>query len=292
MYVNRLWKRIMVGRAVTGETLEQEGLEQEGLEQEGLEQEGLEQEGLEQEGLEQERLQRIEEHKIRLSQRIEQERLQRIEQEQKQTKSKKRKGIPKAIKVVLWTMHFGECYHGNCYVCNRELKILDFEAGHIESVANGGSDNIANLKPICGLCNKSVGTTNLEIFKNNYLSRGSNIPVPTPAPRRPPTPAPRRPPTPAPRRPPTPAPRMDTQTDPTSNSSRNRSDVEFDGTSYTPVRVGALKKDSLRLMCKVCGISISRKNKGDLIEAILECMEDVFSLKTIYPDEADIEHID
>ena len=43
------------------------------------------------------------------------------------------------------------------------------EGAYIVSVDNGGTDNIDNLKPICATCNKSMGTENLEEFKNKHF---------------------------------------------------------------------------------------------------------------------------
>jgi chromatin remodeling complex protein RSC6 len=92
------------------------------------------------------------------------------------SKNTRRKTIPKAVKVVLWNKYFGEdVVNGSCYVCSRTLKVVDFEAGHITSVTNGGSDNIDNLMPICSLCNKSVGTMNLIDFKNFYIKKPVDI---------------------------------------------------------------------------------------------------------------------
>ena len=85
--------------------------------------------------------------------------------------NKKRKNIPKAVKQDLWIRHFGKKYKGNCFVCNRVIETHNFEAGHIKSVANGGSDNISNLKPICMKCNRSMGTMNLHDYKKKYYKK-------------------------------------------------------------------------------------------------------------------------
>lgn len=41
-----------------------------------------------------------------------------------------------------------------------------FEAGHIVSFKNGGSDEISNLRPVCSICNKSMGIMNMDEYKN------------------------------------------------------------------------------------------------------------------------------
>lgn len=83
----------------------------------------------------------------------------------------KRRSIPKGVKEDLWIRHFGKKYKGNCLVCNSVIDTKRFEAGHVKSVANGGSDNISNLKPICTKCNRAMGTMNLNEYKQVYYSK-------------------------------------------------------------------------------------------------------------------------
>lgn len=81
----------------------------------------------------------------------------------------KRKKIPKSVKDTLWDSLIGKEFGvGKCYVCLREIDCKTFDCGHIQSVANGGSDKIDNLKPICKTCNSSMATMNMETFRNLY----------------------------------------------------------------------------------------------------------------------------
>lgn len=50
--------------------------------------------------------------------------------------------------------------------CNNEVSPFNFEAGHICSVASGGSHRPDNLIPICNKCNKSMGTNNMITWLN------------------------------------------------------------------------------------------------------------------------------
>lgn len=89
----------------------------------------------------------------------------------------KRKAIPKAVKTTLWNIHFTENNaKGECKVCNKEIKMTDFDAGHIVAVANGGSNNLDNLMPVCSLCNKSMGVQNLNEFKKLYFDTPTVLP--------------------------------------------------------------------------------------------------------------------
>jgi 5-methylcytosine-specific restriction endonuclease McrA len=53
-------------------------------------------------------------------------------------------------------------------VCDLEITVTTFHAGHIQSIKNGGSNNINNLEPICINCNLSMGSQNLYEYKNDY----------------------------------------------------------------------------------------------------------------------------
>ena len=76
-------------------------------------------------------------------------------------KTKKRKSIPKAVKESVWKKYISNTeLEGMCFVgCGNEIQINNFEIGHVIAVANG-KNTICNLRPICSLCNKSMGTTN------------------------------------------------------------------------------------------------------------------------------------
>jgi len=82
-----------------------------------------------------------------------------------------RKGVPASLKKELWRNHFGNRFKGVCFCCRSATIYRDnFHAGHVIAVANGGEDLIENLRPICQTCNSSMGTMNLNDFKNTYHS--------------------------------------------------------------------------------------------------------------------------
>lgn len=76
-----------------------------------------------------------------------------------------RTGIPKTVRVTLWNRTFGERNGvGHCHCCMREITQQNFECGHVIAVANGGSDTLDNLRPLCVMCNRSMGTENMDSF--------------------------------------------------------------------------------------------------------------------------------
>jgi len=79
-----------------------------------------------------------------------------------------RKTIPKSLRRELWKNHFGERFNGSCFVCKERIKKDSFEAGHVIAVSEGGENKLENLRPICKLCNRSMGSMNLEEFKRRY----------------------------------------------------------------------------------------------------------------------------
>ena len=82
-----------------------------------------------------------------------------------------RASLSKALRDKSWDTHIGSDW-GNvyCIVCRHSLiNQKHFEAGHIISRKNGGTDTIDNILPICSLCNKSMGATNMnEFIFNNF----------------------------------------------------------------------------------------------------------------------------
>lgn len=77
-----------------------------------------------------------------------------------------RKAIPKKIRGEAWKIQFGDTLKGSCFCCRKEFDYEDsWHAGHIISHSNGGSDTPDNLRPICGSCNGSMGTENMNDFK-------------------------------------------------------------------------------------------------------------------------------
>ena len=105
-----------------------------------------------------------------------------------------RKSVPKSLKDLLWDTSFGpEVGQANCYVCGTIINSKKFEAGHVVAVAKGGRTILSNLRCICGTCNKSMGTENLDEFKAKYFGN-HDITLPDPDPDSDPDPNPDLPP--------------------------------------------------------------------------------------------------
>lgn len=86
-------------------------------------------------------------------------------------KKKKKLPIPLKVKNDSWDRHIGkEIGEAYCIVCDHTIiNSKNFQAGHIISEKNGGKVCIDNLLPICGQCNRSMGTKNMrEYVMKNY----------------------------------------------------------------------------------------------------------------------------
>jgi len=87
-----------------------------------------------------------------------------------------RKSIPKTLKNKVWDRYIGkEKGVGDCFCCKKEIDSKNFECGHVVAVANGGKNTLGNMRPICGICNKSMGTENMIQFKDTYFSEKSGL---------------------------------------------------------------------------------------------------------------------
>ena len=91
---------------------------------------------------------------------------------------KKRKHMSKCLRREVWNHYIGE-ENGThaCFCC--DISIMSqffFEVGHVVSVHDNGDLSIENLRPICGLCNRSMGTMNMvEFIKAQKLSGLKNF---------------------------------------------------------------------------------------------------------------------
>jgi hypothetical protein len=83
-----------------------------------------------------------------------------------QTKTKK-KTVPKVVRDLAWNRWIGEdVAKHKCMCCEiNEIRMNSFHCGHVIAEANGGKTTVDNLRPICSACNLSMGTENMEDFK-------------------------------------------------------------------------------------------------------------------------------
>jgi hypothetical protein len=79
--------------------------------------------------------------------------------------------IPATVRNSVWINHIGNDKGTSvCFCCKSQpIDRGNYECGHVISRHDGGSSTVENLRPICGLCNKSMGTKNMEDFRKTYF---------------------------------------------------------------------------------------------------------------------------
>jgi hypothetical protein len=86
------------------------------------------------------------------------------------SKTKKAK-ISHAIRIVCWNTYIGEEIGKAQCVCCKTNNITqhNFHCGHVIAEAKGGKLHVSNLRPICAVCNNSMGTTNMKEYAFNHF---------------------------------------------------------------------------------------------------------------------------
>ena len=79
-----------------------------------------------------------------------------------------RKKIPSAVRANVWKKRYSQII-GECFCCDKEISVHEFECGHIVSVKDGGQNTLDNLEPICKQCNGNMGTINLLSYKKLFV---------------------------------------------------------------------------------------------------------------------------
>ena len=94
-------------------------------------------------------------------------------------KKKTKETMPKARRIEVWNTYVGVTIGlTKCLCCGiRDISSHDFHAGHVLSEEAGGTIDVDNLRPICALCNGSMGTKNMIAWMNT-LYPGRVLPGP------------------------------------------------------------------------------------------------------------------
>ncbi len=146
---------------VEKERVERERIERERIERERIERERIEKEKMEKERLKAEKAQKAEQ-KVKTDTQI-------ISDEDPE-KKKKKQTIPKSVKTHVWDLYIGKHINEHrCLCCKKSyIQITNFDTGHVLSEKDGGTHEISNLRPICAVCNHSMGSENMIDFVKRY----------------------------------------------------------------------------------------------------------------------------
>ncbi len=75
------------------------------------------------------------------------------------------------IKQEMFMNHNGNVLIGTCFVCAKEISYAETECGHVISLAAGGTNTVDNLRPVCGGCNRNMGTMNMLTYKLQFAAK-------------------------------------------------------------------------------------------------------------------------
>lgn len=83
--------------------------------------------------------------------------------------TQKKEKIPATLRNVVWCNYMGRESTGKCYCCGVEqISKANFAVGHVKAEALGGTLHASNLRPVCTLCNSSMGKTDMNEFMKKY----------------------------------------------------------------------------------------------------------------------------
>lgn len=84
---------------------------------------------------------------------------------------KKKQKVSKSLRELCWNTYIGEAVMiSKCLCCGiNDITPFNFNCRHVITHANGGQASIENLRPICYSCNNSIGSENMDVFKQTYF---------------------------------------------------------------------------------------------------------------------------
>ncbi len=82
----------------------------------------------------------------------------------------RKKAIPQALRRVVWDRWVGDdVAKTKCLCCKvQEIHMRSYECGHVVAERMGGKLTVENLRPICQMCNRSMGTKNMMDFMRDH----------------------------------------------------------------------------------------------------------------------------
>ncbi len=73
--------------------------------------------------------------------------------------------ISKSLRSLVWDKDVGLDKGYTMCLCGIKIYQVNFECGHIIPHSKGGETVLNNLRPICGMCNKSMGNVNFDVYE-------------------------------------------------------------------------------------------------------------------------------
>lgn len=101
---------------------------------------------------------------------------QKDQKDHKDQKDYKKQKIPKPKQKQVWDFYCGPFTETKCFCCSDTMmSSFNFECGHVVAEHNGGTLDLKNLRPICGMCNRSMKTeTMTEYMKRSGFKQNQH----------------------------------------------------------------------------------------------------------------------
>lgn len=94
------------------------------------------------------------------------------ETEQDKKKHGKKQRIPAVLRQQVWLTYIGSKFQVPCLCCQHTaITPFLFECAHVMAESQGGSTTVENLRPCCGMCNRSMGKRNFFEFQKEFFSK-------------------------------------------------------------------------------------------------------------------------
>lgn len=89
-----------------------------------------------------------------------------------ETQKFERKKFNLKMRIAVWNKYIGKnMSESECFFCEEMIRVENFEIGHDLALAKSGSNDIENLFPLCGACNKIMGTDDFETKYKDWRDR-------------------------------------------------------------------------------------------------------------------------
>ncbi len=76
-----------------------------------------------------------------------------------------KKDVAKPKREHIWGTYVGDKLRSKCPCCGiTEISTFSFDVGHVIPRSQGGTEDVANLRPICSVCNNHMGTQDMRDY--------------------------------------------------------------------------------------------------------------------------------
>ena len=85
-----------------------------------------------------------------------------------------RKRLSSSVRFEVWEKYCGKLYEHKCQIpfCSTTMSVRNFHVSHVIALADGGTNSMSNLRPLCPQCNLSMGTMSMSEYSESIAPSG------------------------------------------------------------------------------------------------------------------------